>query len=355
MSIQAEKLLGRLRSETEDVEVVPTNPELPGFFRWAKNIPGLRTFIREIFYVGKLLKAVRRADVVHHMAASGISFYLGTVPVSLICRMYRKRLLLNYRGGKAAEFLAKHGLIAIPLIRMAELLVVPSEFLKDVFSRHGFKAEILPNLADSEMLNFRSRNEISPRLICTRHLEPLYNPECVVRAFAKVQAIYPDAALGMVGSGSQRAYLEELVSKLGLKNVEFYGFVPPEKIGAIYNDYDIFVNASLADNFPGSLVEAACCGLPIVSSKAGGIPYMLRDGETALLTDLNSDQQIAAGVTRLVSDARMAGAMASAARKWAEQYSWSSVYPKLSRFYQAERVELSVSSVLSKDLTDVSR
>jgi len=355
MSIQAEKLLSRLRQQGEVVSLIPTNPKLPKGLGWAQSIPGLRTFIRLIRYIGLLLKSLQKCDVVHHMAASGVSFYLGTVPVSLIAALYGKRFLMNYRGGKAADFLSHHAVLAVPILRLADELIVPSEFLRDVFLRYGFDAEIIPNIADTDLFRFRARERFSPRLIFTRHLEPMYNPECVIRAFARIQKELPDAALGFVGKGSQEHRLKKMVGDLALRNVIFHGFVQPGELSAIYDQYDVFVNSSLVDNFPGSLVEAACCGLPIVTSRAGGIPAMIRDRETGMLAELNSDEQIAECVTELIRNHELASSLASSARLWAEQYSWSNIYPKLLNVYSGRNESDANLPTERKELTGVSR
>jgi len=66
----------------------------------------------------------------------------------------------------------------------------------------------------------------------------------------------------VAGDGSQRRYLRDLSKILDLCNVEFTGAVSPDEMIALYNDSDIFVNASDIDNQPLSIIEAFAPGLP---------------------------------------------------------------------------------------------
>src|SRR5438094_206005 len=96
MSVQAELLAQRLRAEGVDVDVLATNPELPSGLTWVNSVPGVRTLLREIRFCAGLLPAVRRADVVHHLAASSLYFLLHSVPAILACRLSGTRIVLNY-------------------------------------------------------------------------------------------------------------------------------------------------------------------------------------------------------------------------------------------------------------------
>lgn len=62
-----------------------------------------------------------------------------------------------------------------------------------------------------------------------------------------------------------------MATQLGLRNVTFLGAVLHERLPSIYEGHDIMPNGSLRDNFPGSLLEAFICGLPVVSTNSGGI------------------------------------------------------------------------------------
>lgn len=325
MSLQAEKLIARLRQEHMKVVAVPTNPRpelLP-------RVPGLRTLVRELQYLLSLLRRLPGCSVVHHLSASGLYFFLHSLPVLVLGRCFGKRVVLNYRGGNAEAFLRRWSWCVVPMMRLANMVVVPSPFLQRVFARYGLGTALLPNIADTELFVWKARPAFAPRLLVGRHLEPMYNVECILRAFRRVQARFPEAVLGIAGDGSEEARLRALAQEWGLRRVTFYGAVDYQDLPALYAAHDIYVNSSNVDNFPGALVEAACCGLPIVTTRAGGIPDMISDRETGLLVNLDDDAALAEGVLEILQRPDLGYRCARQARQWAQQFSWKNVFTKL--------------------------
>jgi glycosyltransferase involved in cell wall biosynthesis len=333
MSVQAEKLYSRLLGEGISVELISTNPAPPELLRVLAQIPGIRTILREIQYLISLIRIVRHPGVVHHFSASYLFFFLHTAPLLLLARIFSVKLVLNYRGGAAADFLQNWSWAAVPLLKSADELAVPSKFLQQLFHSFGLDSVVVPNVADVESFPFVERQQFHPRLFVSRNLEPIYDVECVLRAFRIVQSKMPKATLTIAGEGSEASKLRSLVKKLCLRGVSFYGAVPYQDLPSLYRQNDIYINASRIDNFPGSLVEAACAGLPIVSTRAGGIPEMIHDRETGLLCDIGDARALAGGVLELVEDPGFARGLARAACSWAQQFSWSNVYPQLLRCY----------------------
>jgi phenylacetate-CoA ligase len=338
MSIQAQKLAARLGSEGFGATLLAANPVFPNWLRFSERVPGLRTAVRTLLYLRSLPRNVAMTDVVHHMTVCGTYFFVVTVPLVFWTRFRNKRVILNYRGGRAPKFLKRWGWAAIPIMRMAHSVIVPSEFLRRTFKGYGLAADVVPNIIDIEAFPYRARKQIRPSLLTTRHLEPLYNVECILKAFRIVRERFCGAELSIAGIGSEEQRLRKLCAEWKLEGVTFHGHVPPAKLPALYAEHDIFVNSSNADNFPGALVEAACSGLPIVTTCAGGIPDMIRDHETGILIELDDHEKLAAAVIELVENPEAAQRLADGARSWAEQFSWSATLTALLRHYAVANV-----------------
>jgi glycosyltransferase involved in cell wall biosynthesis len=333
MSLQADRLVSRLREEGISVDVITTNLTPPAMLSWVQSVPALRTLVRETQYLTLLITKMAECDVVHHFSASGLYFFAHSAPPLVLGKLFRKRIILNYRGGKAADFLKSWGWLAVPLMRLATEICVPSEFLKEVFGKYGLSSNLLPNIAQTEMFPWKERTRFAPALLVTRHLEPMYNTECLLRAFRIIQKTYPQAILSVAGDGSETIRLREMVSEWELPGVHFLGPAAHRDLPALYASHDIYINSSNVDNFPGALVEAACCGLPIVTTGAGGIPWMIRNRESGIVVSLNDEKALAASVIEIIEHPEFACGIAAKARTWAEQFSWKNVLPKLLASY----------------------
>jgi glycosyltransferase involved in cell wall biosynthesis len=180
----------------------------------------------------------------------------------------------------------------------------------------------VPNIVDLQQFTYRVRDPLWPRLVCTRNFEPLYNLSCVLRAFATIQAQYPDATLTLVGSGSQDTALRQEAAALRIEHVTFAGRVAPAEVHRYYANADIYVQAPSIDNMPLSLLEAFASGLPVVSTDVGGVPSMLRHGIDGLLVGDDDADALAEAVIQLLRDPALAHRLAESAYRTLAAYEW---------------------------------
>ncbi|MGA9996414.1 MAG: glycosyltransferase family 4 protein [Pyrinomonadaceae bacterium] len=334
-SIQAARLLTALREEPSlEVSFLPVNPRLPGALNHLRKIKYLRTLLTSVAYCASLVARVRKFDVIHIFSASYFSFLLAPTPAILVCKLYGKRCVLNYRSGEAADHLSRWKRTARPVIRMADEIVAPSGYLVDVFARFGFHARSIFNFVDTERFRFRERKPLRPVFLSNRNFEPLYNVACTLRAFALIQQRFPEAKLTLAGEGSQRNELEKLARELHLNNVTFSGRIAPERMHALYEAADIYLNSPDIDNMPGSLIEAFASGLPVVTTNAGGIPYILSDGQTGLMVERGDYQAMAERALRLLEDEKLASEISSRAREECRKYEWTNVRREWLKLYE---------------------
>lgn len=334
-AVQASLLLRNWKNDPcVDVKLVPIDPEFPAWIRWMERIPFLRTVVRAPFYGARLWKEMGHADVAHIFSASYWSFWLAPVPAWTIARLRGVRTILNYRSGEAHDHLLGSRVARAMLRRMGRK-VVPSGYLRDVFQEFGIAAEVIPNLVDVEQIPYRERRDLQPILICTRGCEPYYAVDDVVRAFGLVRAAYPQAQLILVGGGSGEAAVRALVGELRLNCVEFVGRVSREQIGAICDRADVFINASILDNMPVSILEAFHAGIPVASTAPHGIVYIVEHERTGLLSPPHDWRQLGENVLRLLRDPALARTLAGNARDQAQNYRWEAVRDQWLHIYGA--------------------
>jgi glycosyltransferase involved in cell wall biosynthesis len=323
-AVQASRLLQLLQNEPSiRVEFLPINPRLPGPLRALQEIKYLRTVVTSGTFLCKLLVKAGRFDILHSFSAGNYSFLLSAAPVVLIGRLFRKKSIVNYRDGRASQHLGQWR--SSRLLRFADRIVTPSGYLVDVFARFGYQAQSIYNVIDVERFRFRERKPVRPVFLHNRGLEQLYNVPCTLKAFGIVQQRYPDARLTIAHDGPMRAHLERMVQDMGLRNVKFVGTVPQNEVPGLYDEADIYLTSPDVDNMPGSLLECYASGLPLVATQAGGIPYIARNEETALLVDLNDHEAMARAALRLIEEEGLAQRLARAARLRCELYSGTAV------------------------------
>ena len=335
-AVAAQRLLERLRAVPGlEVGFVPHDPRSNALLRLLQRVKYVRTVATSAAYVASLFRKLPAYDVVHVFSASYWSFLLAPTPAILIGKLLGKRVIVNYRSGEAEDHLRRWRRTAVPTLLRADAVVAPSRYLVEVFSRFGIGAESIANFVDPNAVRFRARTRLRPVFLANRNFQALYNVPCVLRAFAVIQARLPDARLIVVGDGPERERVHETARALALRNVEFIGAVRPEAMGRWYDEADVYLNASDIDNMPNSIIEAFACGLPVVTTRAGGIPYVVEHERNGLLVDCGDHDALAAAALRLLDEPALAQRMiAEGLRDVDEQYTWDAVRDRWTRLYQ---------------------
>jgi L-malate glycosyltransferase len=273
--------------------------------------------------------------VAHVFSASYWSFLLGPAPAMLAGRAFGSRVVLHYHSGEADNHLARWGILVHPFLRLADIIVVPSPYLEAVFARYGKTVLVIPNVVDTGRFRYRDRPRLRPRLLSARNLEPYYRVDTTIRMFARLREVHPEATLVVAGEGGEEARLRALARELGERGIRFVGRVEPEEMPALYDQADIFVNASVVDNQPVSVLEAFAAGLPVVTTPTGDIAALVREGETGLLVPPDDPVAMAGAVASLIADPGNALEMARRARGEVERYTWAGVREAWRAVYEA--------------------
>jgi glycosyltransferase involved in cell wall biosynthesis len=267
---------------------------------------------------------------------SGKKAFFAAWVVSLACRSVGRQYVVVMHGGNLPDRLSKSRSRLLALLRNARHVVSPSRYLAEKFA--GFiDVEVIPNALDVDDYLYEPRIAVGPRFLYLRAFHENYGPLTAVRAFARVRKEYPSARLGMYGPDLDGSLYEcqRLVKELGLEeSVNLSGRINKSQIRKLGASYDIFLNPTVVDNTPVSVVEAMAMGLCIVATKAGGLPYLLCDGETALLVHPGDDQEMATAMMRLLREPALASRLSQNARAAAEKMDWSIVMPKWVKLVQ---------------------
>ena len=311
--------------------------------------------IRRCIAFLKLLCKARRYDILHIHACS----YWGMVPAVfgiLAGKLWRKRTIITYHGGGAEEYFVKHAAFVRRWLGRANQVVVLSGFLKEIFDQYQIPCVVIPNVVIL-CPQTECTTTIAPKFISIRHLEPLYNIPCILQAYEQVLKVYPNATLDILGRGSQREELEAYVEEHQLTGVTFVGQVPNQQIYDYLAKADIMLSAPKIDNMPVSLLEAMNAGLLVISSRVGGVPYMINDGlgfsgaensaaettassphrpkrPTGLLFESDNAQELADQMIWALEHPEEVKQMIAQAQTDVQKYTWENVKQQLLKVYE---------------------
>lgn len=243
----------------------------------------------------------------------------------------RKPVVLALHGGGLVEFAGRHPRQVAALFRRAELITTPSTMIQRGLTDSNVKIHHIPNGLDLAKYRFHVRDSAAPDLLWLRAFSHIYNPQMAVYALQDLTPRFPHAHLTMIGpdkkDGSLQA-VQVLIEKTSMQGkVSIIGSVPKAEVGRRMQSADIFLNTTNFESYGVSLMEAAACGLCIVSTNVGELPYLWQDGVDALLVPPGDSAAMARAVERILAEPGLAAALSQNARRKAEQYDWASVLP----------------------------
>ncbi|WP_084517115.1 glycosyltransferase family 4 protein [Microtetraspora niveoalba] len=166
-----------------------------------------------------------------------------------------------------------------------------------------------------------------PVVVCVSRLVPRKGQDTLVRAWPLVRARIPDAVLLLVGGGPSRGALRRLAERAGLgDSVVLTGSVPWADLPSYYDAGDVFampcrtrLGGLDVEGLGIVYLEASATGLPVVAGASGGAPDAVRHGETGLVVDGTSHEEVAAALVELLADPVRARAMGERGRAWIEE------------------------------------
>lgn len=266
-----------------------------------------------------------RYDVVHIDVFSGTAFMYADI-VGRIARWKNEPVLMTLRGGKLAEKFEQEPERVRKVLGRADLLQTPSFFLAEFFARQGFVVQRMPNFIEIGRFPY-GRDQVKPfSLLWVRAFSPEYRPELAVTILHEVRKQFPLTRLSMIGpdKGVQHQ-IKALVAELGLEDaVDFLGRIPNEALYTYYRSHAVYLNTTAYESFGVAVLEAASCGIPIVSTKVGEIPYMWEEDNEILMCDADA-AQMAKKVVSLFRDDALAARLSENARAKANTYDWQAV------------------------------
>jgi glycosyltransferase involved in cell wall biosynthesis len=262
---------------------------------------------------------------------SGPAFSWAEAAVSLL-RWLGKPVVAQLHGGGLPDFARREPDRVARLLAAVAAVTAPSHYLQEAMEQYRRDIRLIPNAIDLRAYRRRIRTKPDPHLVWLRAFHSIYNPSMAVSVLSLVVSRHSAAVLTMVGpdkgDGSLQAFKRAAADLRLATHVEYAGLVPKADVSAWLDRGDVFVNTTNVDNTPVSVIEAMACGLCVVSTNVGGIPYLLDHEVDALLVPPNDARAMAAAVERILTEPGLAETLSRNARRKVEAFDWQVVLPQ---------------------------
>ena len=162
--------------------------------------------------------------------------------------------------------------------------------------------------------------------------------ETLLRAVPPIVKEYNNVRFVISGKGfkQKEKNLRKLAKELKIEEyVTFLGYVPDQKLPNLYAASDIFILPAIYENFPFAILEAQSTGLPVISTKVGGISELLSNNENGFLIEPRDQAQLTQRVLALLNDPQLAKEMGEHGRKLIEErFDWHFITTQVIALYQ---------------------
>ena len=276
-------------------------------------------------------------DVAQMDVFSGNAFIWAELSARMLA-LLNKPFVITLHGGNLPKFYRNNRRRVSWLLKEASAVTTPSCFLLGAFQEIRKDIQLIPNSLAIHLYPFIQRENPNPNLIWLRAFHKIYQPELAPKVLDALLQQFPQATLVMAGPDKEdgsRQITEKTATELGVsEKIEFTGRVEKSEVPNTLNRGDIFINTTTIDNTPVSVMEAMACGLCIVSTNVGGIPYLLENGVDSLLVQPGNPEAMAQAVRRILTEPGLAARLSSNARKKAEQFDWKNILPQWEHLFQ---------------------
>lgn len=318
-------------------------------------IPELRREIHPFFdalafvWLVKILKR-GKFDLVHaHTAKAGV---LGRIAAKLagvrgVVYSTHGHVFYGYFGGLGSILVVLaercgslfcdkiHVLTGLEKKDLLKFRICPEDKIEVIYSGVEFEALRLAPSMPCDVSGAGREHKNVYRVGMVGRLEPVKGPGYFIEAAQIVFASLPATEFFVVGDGSMRAELEKLVLEHGLNHkIIFTGWL--EDTAGLIKTLDLLVLPSLNEAVGRSLLEAQAAGVPVVATRVGGVPEVIREGITGVLVEPKNSQQLARAILGLLQDENRRREMGEAAKTWVdERFSDRVMVEKFANLYLA--------------------
>lgn len=294
-------------------------------------------------------------DIVHIHGTGHISGVLYNalkvqgIPVLLtvhgLLHVEKKNALRKHPSLKHLYQLILQSRIEFDVLNQAQHIIVDTEYvskqIEQLYARKKINhlpwMYVIPQGIQSQYLSLSPKPTNEPIILSVGSISQRKGHLFLIKAFENVHRQIPAAKLIIAGSLAEEIYLaqmrEEIENCRLQESVDILTNIPQEELLQHYQTASIYALHSQEESQGIALVEAMAAGLPVVSTTVGGIPYVVMNEESGLLSAYRDIDSFAHNIIRLLDDKDLRDKMAQSAREIAQNYSWTNIAQAIETLY----------------------
>lgn len=281
-----------------------------------------KPFFKKIFY--HLLHQIRIILELKKLRKVDVFIFYGYVPlfpVLFVTLFLRKKAILRIDGRGSVLLREKsikenygrvriiiHSLIEKIAYSLAHKIVVEYEYMTERYNLQKYQHKISLGSQYVDTSLFKKTKELAGRTYQIGYFGRLSAEKGVLEFAQSLPLILKDkqSKAVIVGEGDLKERIREILTSNNIQSqVELTGWVGNKKIQSYLNDIKILVFPSYREGLPNIVLEAMACGTPVLATSVGGIPDVIKDGETGFIMEDNSPECIAQNVSRALNHPKL--------------------------------------------------
>lgn len=254
-----------------------------------------------------------------------------------------KRNMLNKRVTlkRVAQYLYQ-GRAERKLLSRLPVAIVDTEYVREMVNHYPIRKKpemhVIPQGIDEDFFSMNCSSE-SRTFLSVGAIGERKGQLLTLKAFEQVRRTGMESRLVFVGTVANGSYYEELKSAIDnseyQKDISLFVDLPSEELKQRYSESHVFVLHSEEESQGIVFAEAMAAGMPVVATTVGGVPYVVKDGNTGLLSEYGDVALFAKNMGELMEDVVLWSSMSRCSKQIAEYYHWSSVCDKVFNLYQS--------------------
>ena len=305
--------------------------------------------IRHLIFSWQVWQQVRGVDVIYAMDPVSVG-----LPVMLACFFGRRSYWLKIVGDYAWEqgcqragvedsldvFSTRRGgygwlvrvlkIVQTLVVSRAKRIVVPSFYLKKIVGNWGVdteKIDVIYNAFEGKNL---ALNKIAERttlglnneiIVSVGRLVPWKGFTTLIEAMPRILIKHPEAKLLIIGDGPEEKTLREKIEQAELGSVvKLLGRLTQTELFKYVVAADVFILNTAYEGFSHQLLEVMSLKTPVVTTRIGGNPELISDGETGLLFEYNNREELIEAVEKILTNKNLASTLSNQAHGVAKSF-----------------------------------